>query len=92
MQSLPHSSALLALLILLLPTFGLANDVCEFRLGEKTFNLHPLEKPHSVVWVQELVPATIKTKTTFTIDLCRPLHKLKGVPAKEQCPLGTYSQ
>lgn len=92
MRSLPHSSALLASLILLLPTFGSANDVCEFRLGGKTYNLHPLEKPHSVVWVQELYPPTIKTKTTFTIDLCRPLHKLKGVPAKEQCPSGTYSQ
>lgn len=92
MRLLLHSSALLASLILLLPTLGSASDVCEFGLDKKTFNLHPLEKPHSVVWVENLYPPTIKTKTTFTIDLCRPLRKLKGVPAEEQCPSGTYSQ
>lgn len=92
MRSSPHSSTLLASLILLLPTFGSASNVCDFRLGGKTFNLHPLEKPHSVVWIQELFPATIMTKTTFTIDLCRPLHRLKGVPSEEQCPHGTYSE
>lgn len=90
MRSSLHSSALLASLILLLPTFGLASSVCDFRIDEKTFNLHPLGKPHSVVWVQNLNPITIKTKTTFTIDLCRPLRKLKGVPSEEQCPNGTY--
>lgn len=32
------------------------------------------------------------TKTTFTIDLCKPLKKLKGVPKGEDCPAGSYSE
>lgn len=62
--------------------------MCDARVGGKSFHFEALGTPRSVVW-EESSPLTV-TKTTFTIDLCKPLKKLKGVPKGEDCPAGSY--
>lgn len=86
-----HRSAFLQSFILLLSTLvSASNNVCDARVGGKSFNFESLGTPRSVVW-EESTPPTV-TKTTFTIDLCKPLKKLKGVPKGEDCPVGSYSE
>ncbi|MCJ1470140.1 hypothetical protein MMC07_008785 [Pseudocyphellaria aurata] len=84
-----HRSTFLQSFILLLPTLASAsNDVCDARVGGKSYNFQSLGTPRSVVWTRETPPS--EKKTTFTIDLCKPLKKLKGVPKGEDCPVGSY--
>lgn len=52
------------------------------------WDLSALAGPKTVHWVRE-EPPSIKN-TTFTIDLCAPLKRTKGVPLDEQCESGTW--
>ncbi|KAK0255901.1 hypothetical protein LTS09_009203 [Friedmanniomyces endolithicus] len=54
---------------------------------KKDFDLSALGGPKTI-HEQRWLPPSI-SNTTFTIDLCSPLKKLKGVDSKEQCPSGT---
>ncbi|KAL9100830.1 MAG: hypothetical protein Q9163_003841 [Psora crenata] len=79
-----HLSSLL--ILLLIPSFTIAYtlDCSDIRLDRKYFNLEPLDDPHSLYRVSE-EDGTL-TNTTFTINVCRPLKKTKGVPKEEDCP------
>ncbi|KAL9129478.1 MAG: hypothetical protein Q9217_002074 [Psora testacea] len=76
----------LSSLLFLLPslTVSYTLDCSDIRVDKKSFNLKPLAGPHSIYTVREH-PPTI-TNTTFTIDVCRPLERTKGVPKAEDCP------
>ncbi|KZF24090.1 hypothetical protein L228DRAFT_244964 [Xylona heveae TC161] len=61
---------------------------CEHVVVEgKSFDLSPLSGPHSVSWVRPHPPSLYNT--TFTVDVCKPLKRTKGVPKDEECPSGT---
>lgn len=51
------------------------------------WDLSALAGPKTVHWVREEPPSI--HNTTFTIDLCAPLKRLKDVPREEQCESGT---
>ena len=65
-------------------------DCSDILVDKKQFNLKALEGPHSLYKVEKPLPA-IKN-TTFTIDICRPLEKTKGVPKGEDCPNGSRGE
>ena len=50
-----------------------------------SFNFKPLGGPHSLYRIKERPPIGI-INTTFTIDICQPLEKKKGIPKEEDCP------
>ncbi|KAF2084065.1 hypothetical protein K490DRAFT_8191, partial [Saccharata proteae CBS 121410] len=54
--------------------------------GQK-FDLSPLDGPHAIHYIYESPPTTFNT--TFMVDICKPLGKLKGVDKGYQCPVGT---
>ena len=58
---------------------------CEHvRVGKQSFNFKSLGGPHSVHHVQHTPPSI--ENTTYTIDLCSGLSKVKGMPDEDQCP------
>ena len=84
-----HSPTTLSCLFLLLPSLATAIslDCSDIRVDRTPFNLKPLDGPHNIYKVKEH-PNSI-TNTTFTINICRPLEKTKGVPKDEDCPNGS---
>lgn len=62
-------------------------DCSDIVVDKKQFNLKVLEGPHALFTVRKHLPTI--TNTTFTIDICRPLEKTKGVPKGEDCPNGS---
>lgn len=56
----------------------------------RSFNLKPLGGPHSVHWIQDTPPSI--SNFTFTVDICKPLKRTKGVPKKDECPTGTRGE
>jgi len=82
----PSPPITLSSLFLLLPSFvaAISLDCGDIRIDRKSFDLSALDGPHSLYKVNEH-PNNIKN-TTFTLDLCRPLKKTKGVPKDEDCP------
>ncbi|KAL2395261.1 Autophagy-related protein 27 [Exophiala dermatitidis] len=62
---------------------------CErIRVDGKKFDLSKLAGRHSVsVYDTSRPPA--EYNTTWTVDLCAPLQKVKGVRDQDQCPSGT---
>lgn len=94
---LPLSSSAPRLLALLgLPAAILAAtsfDCSNIVQDGKHFDLSKLGGPFVVYNVED--EGLSKINHTYTIDLCRPLKKLKGVDSKFQCPngaRGTHSQ
>ena len=76
----------LSSVILLIPSLATATflDCSDVRDDGVSFNFMPLEGPHSLYRIKEQPNGFIKT--TFTIDICRPLKKPEGVPKDEDCP------
>ena len=52
-----------------------------------SWDLSPLGGVKTVHWIHKEPPSI--TNMTFTIDICKPLKRLKDVPAAEQCDGGT---
>ena len=77
-------------LLLLSPIFALAItlDCTHMRDSNHGWDLSPLSGPKSVQYSQTLSDPTM-TNTTFTIDICKPLKKKKGVPSAEDCENGS---
>ncbi|KAF6232868.1 hypothetical protein HO173_008831 [Letharia columbiana] len=86
MRLSPHPYIRLSSVILLVPSLATAIslDCSDVRDDGVSFNFRTLEGPHSLYRIEKQ-PNGIKT-TTFTIDICRPLEKQKGVPKEEDCP------
>ncbi|KAF2104158.1 hypothetical protein NA57DRAFT_70372 [Rhizodiscina lignyota] len=59
------------------------SDIVKDRIR---FNLKPLGGPHVVHWIE--TEELITHNHTYTIDICQPLKRTKGVPADEECPNG----
>ena len=79
----------LASLVLIYSTItsAISIDCSDIVVDKKQFNLKVLEGPHALYTVRKHLPTI--TNTTFTIDICRPLEKTKGVPKGEDCPNGS---
>ena len=86
MRLSPHPRTRLSSVILLVPSLATAIslDCSDARDDGVSFNFKTLEGPHSLYRIKEQPNGYIKT--TFTIDICRPLQKQKGVPKEEDCP------
>ncbi|CAD6592130.1 MAG: hypothetical protein ASARMPRED_006042 [Alectoria sarmentosa] len=89
MRLSPYSHIRLSSVILLVPSLvtAISLDCSDARDDGVSFNFKTLEGPHSLSRIKEQ-PNGIRN-TTFTIDICRPLEKLKGVPKDEDCPGGS---
>ena len=89
LPSHPPTTLSYLFLLLLLPSLATAIslDCSDIRVDRTPFNLEPLDGPHNIYKVKEH-PNSI-TNTTFTINICRPLKKNKGVPKDEDCPNGS---
>ncbi|KAL9633616.1 MAG: hypothetical protein Q9204_003325, partial [Flavoplaca sp. TL-2023a] len=76
---------------LLLPTLGHAMtfDCSNIRDNKQSFDILPLGTPISVMTSEDHSPSPTMTNTTFTIDICKPLKKAKGIPPEEDCINGT---
>ena len=64
-------------------------DCSNIRDNKQSFDISPLETPISVMTTEDHSPSPTMTNTTFTIDICKPLKKAKGIPKEEDCPNGT---
>lgn len=86
MQFCQFRPKFLTSVIILLPTFATATSInCkDVRVKGKSFNLDPLKGPHSVGW-DDVLEDSIRN-FTFTIDICNPLEKIRGI---EECPAGS---
>ena len=86
MQLPSKTSTTLPSVFLLLPSLiaAVSIDCGDIRIDRKPFNLKPLDGPHSLYRVKE--HETNIKNTTFSLDICRPLEKTKGVPKDEDCP------
>ncbi|KAL9107760.1 MAG: hypothetical protein Q9227_007382 [Pyrenula ochraceoflavens] len=82
-------SSTLALLFLL-PSLAtsVSFDCNHIRTGNKKFDLSPLKGPHSVKTLDKSQPPA-EREVTWTVDVCKPLRKTKGVPKNEECENGT---
>ncbi|KAJ9667132.1 type II membrane protein [Coniosporium apollinis] len=78
-------SALLALTSLV---SAVTLDCADIVVDKQRFDLSPLKGPHSVHWLDDSSPS-ITSNYTFTIDICAPLQRTKGVDKEEECPHGT---
>ncbi len=87
--SLIRTAAFLAMLPALIdatPGFDCSNIVSQ----KVRWNLKELGGARSVHWIREEQPA-IKN-FTFTVDICRPLPRHKGVDAADECPGNTRGE
>lgn len=80
-----HVSSFLTLpsLILAAASFD-CSDIVKDKIR---FNLKPLGGPHVVHWIED--EELIIHNHTYTIDICQPLKRTKGVPTDQECPLGS---
>ena len=76
-------------LLLLLPALASAVtfDCQHVVVGGQSFDFGELRGPHSVHLIEDTPPSV--SNTTFTLDLCKPLQRTKGVPKENECPGGT---
>ncbi|KAL8880368.1 MAG: hypothetical protein Q9192_008036 [Flavoplaca navasiana] len=65
-------------------------ECSNIRDNKQSFDISPLGTPISVMRSEDNSPSPTMTNTTFTIDICRPLEKGKGIPTEEDCTNGTY--
>jgi hypothetical protein len=54
------------------------------------WNLKALEGPRAVHWIRPGTPSS--SNFTFTLDICKPLLRHKGVPAADECAGGTNGE
>ncbi|KAL8759326.1 MAG: hypothetical protein Q9199_000857 [Rusavskia elegans] len=64
-------------------------DCSSIRDDKQSFDISALGNPISVMTSEDHSPSPTMTNTTFTIDICKPLKKAKGIPKEEDCPNGT---
>ncbi|KAL8725183.1 MAG: hypothetical protein Q9166_007513 [cf. Caloplaca sp. 2 TL-2023] len=64
-------------------------DCSNIRDDKTSFDISPLGNPISVMTSEDHSPSPTMTNTTFTIDVCKPLKKAKGIPKEEDCPNGS---
>jgi len=86
----PADAAILSTVLFPLLAAAVGSINCDLVIAGKdrtTFNLHELGGPRSVVHRVDEGPSY--TNTTYTIDICKPLGKVKHVKADDQCPNGT---
>lgn len=62
------------------PGFDCSNIVAQ----KVRWNLKELGGPRMVEWVREVEPS--QHNFTFTLDICKPLVKHKGVNPHDECP------
>ena len=77
----------LSLLVLTVPSsfvFASTYDCNHIRTDGQSFDLSPLTGAHSVSHIVSHPPSAINT--TFTLDICKPLRRTKGVPKENECP------
>lgn len=82
---------LLPTLVFLLPaTLPLSSGLLNCKdtiIDGKHYTFSALDGPHSVTWSRQHPPSIVNT--TFTIDICKPLRRTKGVPKGDECRSGT---
>ncbi|KAL8783422.1 MAG: hypothetical protein Q9213_004622, partial [Squamulea squamosa] len=78
-------------ILLLLPTlaYTMSFDCTNIRDNKQSFDISALGNPISVMTSEDHSPSPTMTNTTFTIDICKPLRKAKGIPKEEDCHTGT---
>ncbi|KAI4248881.1 MAG: hypothetical protein L6R40_000893 [Gallowayella cf. fulva] len=64
-------------------------DCSNIRDDKQSFDISALGNPISVMTSEDHSPSPTMTNTTFTIDICKPLKKAKGIPKEEDCPNGS---
>ncbi|KAK2762106.1 hypothetical protein FQN54_001113 [Arachnomyces sp. PD_36] len=80
-----RETAILPLLTLLPSLSSAVTFDCEQVLVEgKKFNFGALGGPHSVTNIVDHPPGIINT--TYTLDICKPLRRTKGVNRDYECP------
>ena len=86
MRLSPYPRTRLSSVFFLIPSLAIAIslDCSDARDDGVSFNFKPLDGPHSFYRIKEHPNGIINT--TFTIDICRPLERQKGVPKGEDCP------
>lgn len=85
---LRREAAILPLLTLLPSLSSAVNFDCEHVVVEgKKFNFGALGGPHSVTNIVDHPPGILNT--TYTVDICKPLRRTKGIPREYECPSGT---
>lgn len=62
-------------------------DCDHIRVDGKKYDFSSISGPHSVMVSDTKHPPAI-SNTTYTVDLCRPLRKIKGIPNQDQCENG----
>ncbi|KAL8694940.1 MAG: hypothetical protein Q9218_000511 [Villophora microphyllina] len=82
-----HPSVVLFFLPCLACAFSL--DCSDIRDNKQSFDISALGNPISVMTSEDHFPTPTMTNTTFTIDICKPLKKAKGIPKEEDCPNGS---
>lgn len=85
MPSLRQSAS--ALLLLPAAISAVTFDCSHVRVDKQSFDLSELGGPKTVHHQQYLPPSI--TNTTYTVDICKPIQRTKGVPKTEECPTGT---
>ncbi|KAI9817342.1 MAG: hypothetical protein M1826_001624 [Phylliscum demangeonii] len=73
------------LAIALLPSLISAStyDCSHVRVGGRSFDLSALGGPRSI---HHLVPTPPAVNSTISVDVCKPLRRIKGVPNTLECP------
>ncbi|KAL8761288.1 MAG: hypothetical protein Q9184_002583 [Pyrenodesmia sp. 2 TL-2023] len=66
-------------------------DCSDIRDHKQSFDISALGSPISVMTSVDNAPSPTLTNTTFTIDICKPLDKAKGIPKEEDCENGTQT-
>lgn len=86
---LQRSSFSLPSALLLLPTLvsAVTFDCSHVRVDGQSFDFSELKGSHSVHLIEDTPPSI--SNTTFTLDICNPLQRTKGVPKEDECPSGT---
>ncbi|KAG0648964.1 Autophagy-related 27 [Hyphodiscus hymeniophilus] len=81
---LAQNAAVISTLLFPLLSAAAGSFSCEhIRVNKQSFNLKPLGGAKSVMHHFE------NHNTTYTVDICKALGKVKDIPAEEQCPNGT---
>lgn len=88
LSSSPISIPSPLLLLLLAPSASATFDCKNIVADNVKFNLGELKGAHTVL-TTEFTPPSFHN-TTFTVDICAPLKRVKDVKKEEKCPLGTW--
>ena len=72
-------------------TSAISLDCSHIRVNNKKFDLSKIGGPHSVLVHDENRPPAVYN-TTWTVDICQPLKKIKGIPNDDQCEAGTHGR